>query len=374
MKSLNIAVLKGDGIGIEVTNQALKVLDSISKRFSLDVKTREYLVGGAAIDDCGSALPESTLNGCLDSDAILFGAIGGPKWDKKTSNQEASHSYDTPEKGLLALRKGLEVYANVRPVSVFPALLDASSLKPSVIEGVDLVVVRELVSGIYFGKPRGLEIRNGERVGFNTMIYTESEISRIAHYALKLASRRRRKLCLVDKANVLEVSQLWREVVSEVALRYKEVDLSFQYVDNASMQLIRSPRDFDVILTNNLFGDILSDEASQLTGSIGLLPSASIGDKSALYEPIHGSAPDIAGKNLANPMASILSLGLMFEISFGMKHVNVLIREAIESLLDRGIRTHDLASFGASEVLGCNEIGDLVAASVLSAPLSDSHE
>lgn len=356
MKTYNIAVLKGDGIGIEVTNQSLKVLDSIVKKFSLDIQIQEYLVGGIAIDTCGKSLPDSTIEGCKDAHAILFGAIGGPKWE----NLE-----DSPEKGLLTLRKSLEVYANVRPAFVFSSLLHASTLKPEVIANVDLIVVRELISGIYFGKPRGIEIRNGEKVGFNTMVYSESEIKRIAHYAFNLAQKRKKKLCLVDKANVLEVSKLWREVVTTLAKQYSDVDLSYQYVDNASMQLIRNPKEFDVILTNNLFGDILSDEASQLTGSIGLLPSASIGEKYALYEPIHGSAPDIAGQDIANPMASILSVAMMFEHSFHEKEVAQCIRDSIAHILDMGIRSKDLANFEAKQVLGCNELGDLIAKTIL---------
>lgn len=372
MKTYNIAVLKGDGIGVEVSNQSLKVLDSIAKKFSIDIQTQEYLVGGVALDTYGNALPESTLAGCKAAHAVLFGAIGGPKWDKQAGssknsvNPDSTQSiYDTPEKGLLALRKNLGVYANIRPAFVFKSLIDASTLKPNVIEDVDLVVVRELISGIYFGNPRGIEIRNGEKVGFNTMVYSESEISRIAHYAFKLAQNRQKKLCLVDKANVLEVSRLWREVVGEISKQYSEVTLSYQYVDNASMQLIRNPRIFDVIVTSNLFGDILSDEASQLTGSIGLLPSASIGDFYALYEPIHGSAPDIAGQNLANPMASILSVAMMFEMSFHERHIAKIIRDSIEKVLDSGIRSKDLANFGAREVLGCEEMGDLIAKTIL---------
>ncbi|MWV61914.1 3-isopropylmalate dehydrogenase [Helicobacter saguini] len=357
MKTYNIAVLKGDGIGVEVTEQSLKVLDSISKKYDLKIQTQEFLVGGIAIDKVGNSLPDETIKGCKSADAVLFGAIGGPKWENLEN--------DSPEKGLLRLRESLQVYANVRPAFVFDALIDASSLKSEVIKGVDLVVVRELISGIYFGKPRGIEVRNGERVGFNTMVYTESEIRRIAHYAFKLAQNRRKSVCVVDKANVLEVSRLWREVVSEVARQYADVSLSYQYVDNASMQLIRNPKGFDVILTNNLFGDILSDEASQLTGSIGLLPSASVGEKFALYEPIHGSAPDIAGQNLANPMASILSVAMMFEISFKEFEIALDIRKCIESILNEGVRSRDIASFGAKEILGCREIGDLVADRIL---------
>ncbi|RDU70849.1 3-isopropylmalate dehydrogenase [Helicobacter aurati] len=366
MTTYNIAILKGDGIGVEVSNQSLKMLNAIQKRFGIDIQTQEYLVGGAALDAYNTALPESTLKGCKAADAVLFGAIGGPKWDKQptntANNKDSAHLlYDTPEKGLLALRKNLQVYANIRPVFVFESLLEASTIKPEVIKNVDLVVVRELISGIYFGKPRGIEVRNGERVGFNTMIYSESEIARIVHYAFKLAQQRRKKLCVVDKANVLEVSQLWRQVVAEIVKQYNDIAVSYQYVDNASMQLIRNPLDFDVIVTNNLFGDILSDEASQLTGSIGLLPSASIGDSYALYEPIHGSAPDIAGQNLANPMASILSVAMMFENSFQQKEIAQAIRQSIEKVLHSGVRSKDLASFGSTQVLGCEEMGNAIA-------------
>lgn len=354
---MKIAVLKGDGIGVEVTNQSLKVLDSVKKRFGKDIQTQDYLVGGIAIDERGKSLPDDTLRGCMDSDAVLFGAVGGPKWDNLKD--------DAPEKALFGLRKNLEVYANLRPAFVLESLISASPLKPEVIRDVDLVIVRELISGIYFGEPRGIEIRNGERFGFNTMSYSESEIARISHYAFKLAQNRNKNLCMVDKANVLDVSRLWREVVLEVAKEYSDVQLSFQLVDNTSIQLIRNPKSFDVILTENTFGDILSDEASQLTGSIGLLPSASIGDKHCFYEPIHGSAPDIAGKNLANPIASILSLGMMFEYSFKEYDIAKCIKKSVESVLDSGIRTPDLANFGASKVLGCEEMGDEIAKRVL---------
>ncbi|RDU67543.1 3-isopropylmalate dehydrogenase [Helicobacter didelphidarum] len=357
MKTYNIAVLKGDGIGIEVTNQSLKVLDSVRKKFNLDIQTQEYLVGGSALDNCNQSLPEATIEGCKSADAVLFGAIGGPKWDNL--------KHDSPEKGLLELRKTLQVFVNIRPAFVFDSLVMASTLKPEVISGVDLVVVRELISGIYFGEPRGIEIRDGEKVGFNTMFYTESEISRIAHYAFKLANTRQKKLCVVDKANVLEVSKLWREVVGRIAKQYNHIDVSYQYVDNASMQLIRNPKDFDVILTSNLFGDILSDEASQLTGSIGLLPSASIGDKYALYEPIHGSAPDIAGQDIANPMASILSLAMMFENTFEEQCIAKTIKDCVSNVLEEGVRSKDIAQFGVKKVLGCNAIGDLIATKIL---------
>lgn len=374
MKTCNIAVLKGDGIGVEVSNQSLKVLDSIAKKFSIDIQMQEYLVGGIALDEYGSSLPDSTLNGCKAADAVLLGAVGGPKWDKQVGDVSSLSNndkysvlsvYDTPEKGLLGLRKSLQVYANIRPAFVFESLIDASTLKPNVIRNVDLVVVRELIGGAYFGKPSGIEIRNGERVGFNNMIYSESEISRIVHYAFKLAQKRRKKLCLVDKANVLDVSKLWRQVVTEIASQYTDVELNYQYVDNTSMQLIKNPRDFDVIVTENIFGDILSDEASQLTGSIGLLPSASIGDSYALYEPIHGSAPDIAGKDIANPIACILSVAMMFEISFHASEIAKVIRDSVESILNQGIRSRDIASFGATKIVGCEEMGYLIANMIL---------
>lgn len=351
-----IAVLKGDGIGVEVTSQSLKVLKSIGEKFSLDFKIKDLLVGGASIDELGIPLHPDVLKECKSSDCILFGAIGGSKWDNLPSHLR-------PESGLLALRKSLEVYANIRPIFVFDELIGASTLKKEVIEGVDLIVVRELISGIYFGEPRS----KSQSEAFNTMRYTKEEIIKIANYAFKLASKRSKRLCSVDKANVLEVSKLWREVVEEVHANFKDVDLCHQYVDNASMQLIRNPRQFDIILTGNLFGDILSDEASQLTGSIGLLPSASIGDKYALYEPIHGSAPDIAGKDLANPIASILSLAMMLRLSLNLNEAANLIEDVIKKILKQGIRTHDICDFNASKVLGCDEFGSLVAKEVLNA-------
>lgn len=359
MKYFSIAALPGDGIGPEVTRESIKILKSLGDKFDIKFDIKEYLVGGIAIDIKGESLPTDTLEGVKDSQAILFGAIGGPKWDGKSQ-------IDTPEKGLLKLRKELGVYANLRPVFVFDELLDASPIKPETIKGVDLIVVRELISGIYFGRPRGIENRNGEKVAFNTMIYTESEIRAIASTAFNIAMNRNKKVCMVDKANVLEVSKLWREVVSDVSRDFKDIELSFQYVDNASMQLIRNPRSFDVILTSNLFGDILSDEASQLSGSIGLLPSASIGKKYALYEPIHGSAPDIAGEDIANPIASILSVAMMFEYSFNELKIANIIRQCVKKALSDGYRTKDIfVDSKRNKCVGCTEMGNMITNNIL---------
>lgn len=350
MKSYKIAVIKGDGIGVEVVNEALKVLNRVGEKFSIDFKFNELLMGGIAYDETGDPLPESTIKGCLDSNAILFGAIGGEKWDSLPKEKR-------PESGLLRLRKSLGVFANLRPAVVFDELLEASSLKPEVLKGVDMMIVRELISGIYFGEPRAKE----QDRAYNTMVYTRSEIERIAHTAFKLAESRNKKLCSVDKANVLEVSELWREVVKNVAKSYPSVELTHQYVDNASMQIIRNPRQFDVILTSNLFGDILSDEASQITGSIGLLPSASIGENAALYEPIHGSAPDIAGLGIANPIATILSAAMMLEITLKEPQAASAIKNAISKVLKDGYRTADIAQFGCVTRCNTQEMGDLIA-------------
>ncbi len=294
MKSYKIGVIKGDGIGPEIIDEALKVLDAVASVDKLDFSYEEFLLGGSAIDATGVPLPKETIEGVKGVDAVLFGAIGGSKWD----NLERSLR---PESGLLGLRKEMGTFANLRPATIYDELIDASTLKPEVLKGVDIMVIRELTGGIYFGQPREF---TPERA-FNTMVYSRDEIERIAKVAFETALKREKRVCSVDKANVLEVSQLWREVVDEVAKEYPEVELSHMYVDNASMQLIREPKQFDVILTGNIFGDILSDAASMLSGSIGLLPSASLGDKVGLFEPIHGSAPDIAGQNIANPIATM---------------------------------------------------------------------
>lgn len=343
MKSYDIAVLSGDGIGVEIINEALKVLDSIPKDFSLNFK--HYFVGGAGYDKLGNPLPKETLEGCKNSHAILFGSIGGAKWESLPKELR-------PESGLLKLRKELGIYANIRPIKTYKALLDSSPLKYERVENVDLVIVRELIGGIYFGEPRGRE----QNRAFDTMVYSKDEIQRIAKYAFDMARNRNKRLCCVDKANVLETSLLWREVVSEVAKEYSDVDLSFMYVDNASMQLILNPRQFDVILTENLFGDILSDEASVIGGSIGLLASASIGEKYALFEPIHGSAPDIAGQNIANPLATIISASMMLSYLGEVESANI-INKAVDLALLKGYRTKDLDK---DNFISCSLMGDKI--------------
>lgn len=349
MKHYNIAVIKGDGIGPEVINETQKVLKTLGKKYRINFNFEEYLMGGCAYEAFGNPLPNETIEGCLKSDAILFGAIGGEKWDNLPRELR-------PESGLLRLRKSLEIFANLRPAIVFDELISASTLKEEVIRGVDLIVVRELIGGIYFGTPKGRE----KDYAYNTMAYSIEEIKRIAKVAFELAGNRNKKVCSVDKANVLDVSQLWREVVSEVANEYPDITLTHQYVDNASMQLIKDPKQFDVILTGNLFGDILSDEASMLTGSIGLLPSASIGGKAALYEPIHGSAPDIAGMGIANPIATILSASMMLKISLKEFNVAKKLDDVITKVLKNGYRTKDIALFGAKKVCSTSQMGDII--------------
>ncbi|WP_456470501.1 3-isopropylmalate dehydrogenase [Caminibacter sp.] len=349
MRSYKIAVLKGDGIGPEIVDEAIKVLDAVASKEGFDLEYNEYLLGGAAVDVFNNPCPDETIKGCMNSDAILFGAIGGPKWDALPKEKR-------PESGLLKLRKSLGLFANIRPAIIFDELVNASSLKPEVIKGVDLEVVRELTGGIYFGEPRYKD----DNKAYNTMIYTRDEIERIAHVAFKEAQKRRKKVTSVDKANVLEVSELWREVVSEVAKEYPDVELEHMYVDNAAMQLVRDPKQFDVILTGNIFGDILSDEASMIVGSIGLLPSASIGGKVGLFEPIHGSAPDIAGQGIANPIATILSAAMMLDYLGENRGANK-IREAIKKVLAEGYRTKDIANFDAKEVVTTSEMGSLIA-------------
>ena len=342
-KVFKIAVLKGDGIGPEVVDAALKVLDKIGELFNVKFEYREGLIGGIAIDKTGKPLPEETLKLCLDSDAVLLGAVGGPKWDNLPQDLK-------PERGLLEIRKALNLYANLRPVKVFDALLDSSPLKPEVAKGTDLMVVRELVSGIYYGEPRGIYEEEGKRCGKNTMKYCEDEIERVVRKAFEIAGKRRKKLTSVDKANVLDVSALWREVVNEISKDYPDIELEHLYVDNAAMQLVRRPATFDVIVTGNIFGDILSDEAGVIPGSLGMLPSASIGDKYALYEPVHGSAPDIAGQGIANPIATILSAAMMLKYSFNMDQAASLVERAVEETLNQGYRTADIYSEGTVKV------------------------
>lgn len=350
MKTYNISIIKGDGIGPEIVDEAIKVLDAVAAVEGFSLNYSDYLMGGAAIDVLGVPLPQETLDGCKNSDAILFGAIGGEKWDNLPRDKR-------PETGLLQIRKELGLYANLRPTKVYDALLNASTIKEDVLKGVDLLVVRELTGGIYFGTPRAKE----ENRAYNTMVYSKSEIRQIAKMAFESAMKRGKKVCSVDKANVLEVSQLWREEVEDVAKNYPEVTLSHMYIDNAAMQLIRDPRQFDVILTGNIFGDILSDEASMVSGSIGLLPSASIGGEVGLYEPIHGSAPDIAGQGIANPMATILSASMMLRYALDEQSAADKIDDAVDRVLKDGYRTKDLSSFGAKEVCSTSEIGSIIA-------------
>ncbi len=350
MKSYNIAVIKGDGIGPEIVDEAIKVLDAVSKKENFELNYKEYLMGGCAYEAVGNPIPDETIEGSKNSDAILFGSIGGYKWDDLPRELK-------PESGLLKLRKELGLFANLRPVAVFDELIEASSMKPEVIKGVDLLVVRELTGGIYFGEPR---FNDGQKA-YNTMVYTKDEIIRIAKVAFESAMKREKKVCSVDKANVLEVSRLWRATVEEIARDYPEVELSHMFVDNAAMQLVRDPRQFDVILTGNIFGDILSDEASMMSGSIGLLPSSSIGGIVGLYEPIHGSAPDIAGQGIANPIATILSASMMLRYSLGEINAADKIDGAIKELLQEGYRTPDLAKYHAKVICSTEEIGSLIA-------------
>jgi len=350
MNSYKIGVIKGDGIGPEIVDEAIKVLDAVSVSQGFTLKYEEMLLGGAAVDETGVPLPEDTIQGVKKCDAVLFGAIGGPKWDNLERHLR-------PESGLLGLRKEMGTFANLRPAMVYDELVNASSLKPEIIKGVDIMVVRELTGGIYFGQPR----EYAQDKAYNTMVYTREEIKRIAIVAFDIAMKRDKRVCSVDKANVLEVSQLWREVVEEIAKDYPEVELSHMYVDNAAMQLIREPKQFDVILTGNIFGDILSDAASMLSGSIGLLPSASTGKGVGLFEPIHGSAPDIAGQGIANPLATISSASMMLRYALDEQEAADKIDDAIKRALAEGYRTGDIGNFDAKEVVSCSEMGDIVA-------------
>ena len=326
MKTYRIAVLPGDGIGPEIMREARKVLDVVAARAGVRFAMEEGLVGGAPTTAYGTPLPEHVMKMAAASDAVLLGAVGGPKWESLDYSLR-------PERGLLGLRSGLGLFANLRPVVVFDDLIDASPLKPAVVRGVDLLIIRELLGDAYFGKPRGVRVENGQRIGINTIVYTEAEIRRIAKVAFEIARTRCRKLLSVDKANVLETTELWRDVVTEVGRDYPDVELQHMYVDNCAMQLIRNPGQFDVIVTTNMFGDILSDEASMLTGSLGMLPSASQGEKTAMYEPSHGSAPDIAGKGIANPLATILSAAMMLRHSFGMAEAAAIVEKAVRAVL-----------------------------------------
>jgi 3-isopropylmalate dehydrogenase len=353
MQSLNrVAVLPGDGIGPEVTAQAIRVLQAVESVVGPRFRFQTGLIGGCALDAMATPLPAETFSICNNSQAVLLGAVGGPKWDSVRTEVR-------PEQGLLQIRQRLGLYLNLRPARVLNSLVGISALKPERVRGTDIVIVRELMGGIYFGNPRGIFTKNGERVGINTEVYREYEVERVAHRAFQLARVRRRKVTSVDKANVLESSRLWREVVSRVARSYPDVELDHMYVDNCAMRLIDRPTSFDVVLTTNMFGDILSDEAAMLTGSIGLLPSASIGEQHALYEPIHGSAPDIAGRNRANPIGAIASAALMLRYSLRMEMAASAIETAIERVLKRGYRTPDLP--GKSRPTTTSRMGDLIA-------------
>ncbi|MEN6463175.1 MAG: 3-isopropylmalate dehydrogenase [Syntrophomonas sp.] len=349
-----IAVLPGDGIGIEIVPEAIKALKAIGDRFGHEFQFTEALIGGAAYDAVGHPLPDETLELCQKSDAVLLGAIGGPKYDKLPIHLR-------PEIGaLLPLRKELALYANLRPCMLFPELMYASTIKQEVLEGVDLIVIRELTGGLYFGEKSREKTADGGQKATDVLTYSTYEIERIVRFAFETARKRRKKVCSVDKANVLESSRLWRETFTEIAKDYPDVEIDQMYVDNCSMQLIRNPRQFDVIVTENMFGDILTDEASMLTGSIGMLPSASIGGEVALYEPSHGSAPDIAGQKKANPLATILSAAMMLRYSFDLEEEAVVIENAVKSILSEGYRTPDLMETGM-KLVNTVEMGDLVA-------------
>ena len=349
----NVLVLPGDGIGQEVVAPAIAVMDVAAKQEGCEITVTQGLVGGVANDDCGDPLPAETLELAKAADAVLLGGVGGPKWDDLPMASR-------PEKGLLGLRQGLGLFANLRPALLSAPLASASSLKPALVADLDILIIRELTGGIYFGEPRGIETRDNERVGFNTMVYSEHEIERIARSGFELASKRNKRLCSVDKANVLEVSQLWREVVNSIAGDYPDVELSRMYVDNAAMQLVREPKQFDVIVTTNMFGDILSDVAAMLTGSLGMLPAASLSASgTGLYEPVHGTAPDIAGKDMANPLATILSVGMMFRYSLDLPAAADSIDRAVAQVLAEGYRTADIAGSG-DDVVGCRTMGELV--------------
>lgn len=354
-KNHQITLLPGDGIGPEIIAVAVDVLKAIAPKHNLEFTFTEALIGGAAIDETGEPLPEQTLTACRQSDAVLLAAIGGYKWDSLPREKR-------PETGLLGMRKGLGLFANLRPATILPQLIDASSLKREIVEGVDIMVVRELTGGIYFGEPKGtFSTETGEQRGVNTMAYSVSEIDRIAKVGFEIAQKRSGRLCSVDKANVLDVSQLWRDRVTAMANDYSDVELSHLYVDNAAMQLVRAPKQFDTIVTGNLFGDILSDAAAMLTGSIGMLPSASLGTAGTpgVYEPVHGSAPDIAGQDKANPLAQVLSAAMMLRYALDAPDAAIEIENAVNQTLDQGYRTGDIMSSGMKAV-GCQEMGEIL--------------
>ncbi len=358
MKTYNIALLAGDGTGKEVTDEAVKVLKAAGEKYSVEFNFEPALIGGCAYDEYKTPLPDTTLDIAKKSDAVLLGAVGDWKYDKLPPEVR-------PERALLGIRKELNLFANLRPASVYPELTPLSPLKEEIVSGTDIMIIRELTGDVYFGTPKGIEIKNGEKFGYNNMCYYESEIKRIAHCAFKVAMQRNKKLCSVDKANVLDVSRLWREVVTEVSKEYPEVELSYMYVDNAAMQIIRNPKQFDVILTGNIFGDILSDEASMLSGSLGLLPSASLSNSNlAMYEPIHGSAPDLKGQNIVNPIATVLSAAMMLKYSFNMDNAHDLIVNAVRKALKDGYRTKDISQTGM-QIVGTDKMGDIITDNVL---------
>lgn len=357
--SKHVLILPGDGIGPEIVTEARKVLEVVNQRFELGLQMSEALVGGAAIDATGVPLPDETLAAAKAADAILLGAVGGPKWDTNPDFQIR------PEKGLLGIRSQLQLFGNLRPAILYPQLAHASTLKPEVVSGLDILIVRELTGGIYFGQPRGIRVKDGGiREGYNTYVYDENEIRRIGRVAFEAARARNKRLCSVDKANVLEVTVLWREIMEELKSDYPDVELSHMYVDNAAMQLVRAPKQFDVVVTGNMFGDILSDAAAMLTGSIGMLPSASLdANNKGMYEPCHGSAPDIAGQGIANPLATILSAAMMLRYSLGAGQAADAIEQAVSKVLDQGLRTGDIMSEGMTQV-GTAAMGDAVVAAL----------
>ncbi len=353
---MKICVLPGDGIGVEIIAEAVRVLDAL-KSDGLKMEMEYAELGGCAVDSTGSPYPEATQKLARAADAVLLGAVGGPKWDVLPRPQR-------PERGLLGIRKDLNLFANLRPAVLYPELANASSLKPEIVSGLDILIVRELTGDIYFGEPRGIAVEDGKRVGRNTMIYNEDEIRRIGHVAFKAAQKRSKRLCSVDKMNVLETTQLWRDVIIEISAEYPDVELSHMLVDNCAMQLVRAPKQFDVVVTGNMFGDILSDEASMLTGSIGMLPSASLdANNKGMYEPSHGSAPDIAGKGVANPLATILSAAMMLRYSGNNEAAAVRIEDAVKKVLAAGLRTGDIWEQGSKRV-GTREMGDAVIAAL----------
>ena len=358
VQNFRITLLPGDGIGPEIMAVTVTVLKEIGQQFDLSFEFQEALIGGAAIDATGNPLPDKTLEICRNSDAVLLAAIGGYKWDNLPRSQR-------PETGLLGLRAGLNLFANLRPATILPQLVDASTLKREVVEGVDIMVVRELTGGVYFGQPKGVFVtESGEQRGVNTMAYTEKEIDRIGRVAFETAQKRGGKLCSVDKANVLDVSQLWRDRITQLGANYADVELSHLYVDNAAMQLIRWPKQFDTIVTGNLFGDILSDAAAMLTGSIGMLPSASLGESGpGVFEPVHGSAPDIAGQDKANPMAQVLSAAMMLRYGLDQPEAANRIEQAVIKVLDQGKRTGDIMSEGMT-LVGCRDMGEALLAAL----------